>query len=120
RRNRSSLTPELLQVPRVVLIEEPDVRAARAQHRESFDPATEREALVALRVVAAPPQDVGVDHAAAGGLDPAVATAHPALRIATFAAEAIERDLRRWLGEREVVDAETDLAVAPEDLPCER
>src|SRR5439155_168555 len=100
--------------------EKPDVLRAGAQHRASFDPATEREALVALRVVADPPQDVGVDHAAAGGLDPAVATAHPALRIATFAAEAIERDLRRWLGEREVVDAETDLAVAPEDLPCER
>src|SRR5438093_3503972 len=59
-------------------------------------------------------------HAATSRFDPAVATADVALGIAALAGEAVERDLRRWLGEREIVDPKTDLAVASEDLPRER
>src|SRR5438477_1007747 len=111
---------ELLQVAEVVLIEEPDVGRAGAEHREALDASAEGEALIARRVVADASEDVGMDHAAAGGFDPAVATADVALRIFSFAGEAVECDLRRWLRERKVVDPKTDLAVASEDLPRER
>src|SRR5437879_12996615 len=42
---------ELLQVPQVVLIEEPDVGRAGAEHRESLDASTESEALITRGVV---------------------------------------------------------------------
>src|SRR2546423_2032486 len=61
-----------------------------------------------------------MDHPAAGRFDPTFAAADAAVRIAAFAREAIERDLRGWLGEREVVDAESDLAFASKDLAGER
>src|SRR6267143_2277357 len=108
---RDSRSSKLLQVPEIVLIEEPDVGCASTEHRETFDATAERESLIARGVVPDPPQDVGVDHPAPGGLDPTVAAAHVALRIAAFAGEAVERDLGRRLGEREVVDAEADLSV---------
>src|SRR5439155_5683516 len=111
---------ELLQVPKVVLIEEPDVGRASTEHREALDAAPEGEALVFRGVVADASEDVGVDHPAAGGFDPAVTAAHATLRIFSFAGEAVERDLRRWLREREIVDPKTDLAVASEDLSRER
>src|SRR5437773_6502266 len=117
---RSAEASELLQVPKVVLIEEPDVGRASTEHREALDAAPEGEALVFRGVVADASEDVGVDHAATGGFDPAVTAAHATLRIFSFAGEAVERDLRRWLREREVVDPKTDLAVASEDLPRER
>src|SRR5207249_664796 len=96
-----------LQIPQVVLMEEPDVRRPGQQHREAFDASAEGEALVLRGVVADAAQRVGVDHAAAGGLDPAGARARRAARAVRlagpFAHEAIERDLGRRLGEREVV-----------------
>ena len=64
-----------------------------------------------------------MDHAAARGLDPAGAAARAALagirHARAVADEAVERDLRRWLGEREVVGAEADLPVTAEELPGE-
>ena len=59
-------------------------------------------------------------HAAAGRLDPAISPTHPAVGVLALTGEAVERDLRGRLGEREVVDAEADLAIAPEDLTGER
>src|SRR5438093_7418838 len=90
---RDSRSSKLLQEPHVVLIEEPDVGRARAEHAEPFDPAAEREALVARGVVPDAAEDVGVDHAATRGLDPAIAAAHLALGIPAFTGEAVERDL---------------------------
>src|SRR5205085_8852119 len=119
RLNRSSVTSELLQKPQVVLVEEPDVRRAAAQHRDALDATAEGEALISRGVVANPPQHVGMDHAAARRFDPAFSAADAALRIAALARDAIERDLRGRLREREVVDAETDLALAAEDLARE-
>src|SRR6267378_6802131 len=111
---------ELLQVAQVVLIKEPDVRRARAKHGEPFNSASESETLIASRVVPDASQDVGMDHPAAGRLDPAVPAADVALGIAALAGEAVERDLGRRLGEREIVHAEADLSVAAEYLPRER
>src|SRR6266513_2593929 len=117
---RYSRSSELFQVPEIVLVKESNVRRPRAQHREPLDPPAKRESLITSRVVADAAKDVGMDHAAACGFDPAVAAADAAVWIATLAGEAVECDLRGRLGEREVVDAKTDLAVAPEDLPRER
>src|SRR5439155_19671257 len=117
---RQQATSELLQVSQVVLIKEPDVGRPRSKHRQSLYAPHEGEALVAGWVVADAAKDVRVDHAAAGGLDPAVAAADVALGIAALAGEAVERDLRRWLREREVVDPKTDLAVATDELSRER
>src|SRR5437762_71639 len=61
-----------------------------------------------------------MDHAAAGRLDPSVSATHVTLRIFPLACEAVEGDLSGWLGEWEIVDAEPDLAIAPEDLARER
>src|SRR5207237_3684115 len=69
RLNRSSVTSELLQKPQVVLVEEPDVRRAAAQHRDALDATAEGEALISRGVVANPPQHVGMDHAAARRFD---------------------------------------------------
>src|SRR5205823_8286030 len=90
------------------------------EHREALDASTECEALILRGVVADAAKDVGVDHAAAGGLDPAVAATHVAGGIAALAREAVEGDLGGRLGEREVIDAEPDLAIASEDLARER
>src|SRR3989441_974822 len=111
---------ELLQVPNVVLVEETNVRRPGAKHREALDAAAEGEALVARGVIADAAQHVRVDHPAAGGLDPTVASADAALGVAPFAGEAAESDLRGRLGEREVIGPEADLPVASEDLPRER
>src|SRR5947207_13258997 len=72
---------ELFQVAEIVLVEESNVRCPRAEHREALDAASECEALIAGGVVADASKDVGMDHAAAGGLDPAVPAAHATLRI---------------------------------------
>src|SRR5205823_2860837 len=111
---------ELLQVAQIVLIKEPDVGRAGTEHRQSFDATAEGEALVAGGVIADAAQDVGMHHAAAGRFDPSIAAAHATLRIFPLAREAVECDLGRRLGEREIVDAKADLAIAPEDLACER
>src|SRR5207248_1610970 len=110
----------LLQVAQIVLIKEPDVGRAGTEHRQSFDATAEGEALVAGGVVADASKYVWMDHPAASGLDPAVSTTHSTCRIFPLAREAVESDLGRRLGEREIVDAKADLAIAPEDLSCER
>src|SRR5207302_7472254 len=79
----------------------------------------EREALIAIRVVADTAQDVRVDHPATRRLDPAVAATGVALRILAVADEAGERDLGRRLGEREVVGAEAHVLVGAEVLARE-
>ena len=61
-----------------------------------------------------------MNHPAARGFDPAVAATHVTVRVASLARETIERDLRRRLGERKIIDPETNLPVAPEYLPRER
>src|SRR5438128_327184 len=119
-RARHGAPLELLQVSQVVLIKEPDVGRAGTEHRKALDTAAEGEALILRGVVADAAQDIRVDHPAARGFDPAVATADVAVWIAALAGEAVERDLRRWLRERKVVDPKTDLAVASEDLSRER
>src|SRR5205814_1965811 len=111
---------ELFQVPEIVLVKESNVRCACPKHRKAFNAPTEGEALILRGVVADAAKDVGVDHAAAGGLDPAVAATHVAGGIAALAGEAVEGDLGGRLGEREVIDAEPDLAIASEDLARER
>src|SRR5438093_5667459 len=115
----AAVISELLQEAQIVLIEEPDVRRAGAQHRQALDAAAPREPLVARRVVADASQDVRMDHAAAGGLDPTVTAAGVAFGIASLADHAAERDLRRRLGEREVIRPETDLTVPAEHLARE-
>src|SRR2546428_1247701 len=78
-------TSKLLQEAKIVLVEEADVRRARAEHRQALDAAAPREPLVTRRGVADATQDVGVDHAAARGLAPALAAAGIALGIAALA-----------------------------------
>src|SRR5439155_2495044 len=111
---------ELLQISEVVLIKQPDIRRPRPKHRQSFYAPAEGETLIFRGVVADAPQHVRMHHAASCRFDPAVAAAYVALGIATLALEAVERDLGRGLGEWEVVDAEADLPIAPEDLARER
>src|ERR1700704_2786339 len=112
-----------LQVAKVVLVEQPDIGRAREEHRQPLDPAAEREPVVLRRVVADATQGVGMDHPAAGRLDPAGAgagRAAPAVaRTGAVAHEAVERDLRRRLGEWEVVRTEADLPLAAEQLAGE-
>src|SRR5438093_8335633 len=91
-RRVAALISELLQEAKIVLIEEPDVRRAGAEHRQALDAAAPREPLVTRRVIANAAQDVGVDHAAARGLDPAVAATGMALGITSLADHAAERD----------------------------
>src|SRR5438477_2915191 len=117
--DRDSGSSELLQISEIVLIEESNIRCPSAQHREPLNSPAKCEALIARGVVANAAEDVGMDHAATGGFDPTVSTADVTLRILPSAREAVEGDLRGRLGEREVVDAETDLAIASKDLARE-
>src|SRR5258706_8582689 len=116
---RDSRSSELFQVPKIVLVEESNVGRAGTEHRETLDSSTESEPLISRWVISDASEDIGMDHPAARGLDPPVTPAHSTLWILSFASEAIERDLGRRLGEWEIVDAETNLAIAPEDLPRE-
>src|SRR5437660_5484405 len=117
---RDLRSSKLFQVSQVVLIKKSDIRCPSSQHGQALDAAAECEALILRGVVADAAKDVGVDHAAAGGLDPAVAATNVAGGIAALAREAVEGDLGGRLGEREVIDAEPDLAIASEDLARER
>src|SRR5258706_10623166 len=92
---RDSRSSELFQVPKIVLVEESNVRRPRAEHRQALDAAPKGEALIAGGVVSDAAKHVRMHHAATGGLDPAVSATNAALRILSFASEAIERDLGR-------------------------
>jgi ABC-type multidrug transport system fused ATPase/permease subunit len=94
----------------VVLEEQTDVGDAVAEHRHSLDAHAKGEARVALRVDAAVPEDLGVNHPAAEDLDPAGVLADPATRARTCVADtedAAHVDLRAGLDEGEIARAET-------------
>ena len=62
---------KLLQETKIVFVEQPDVIDAVLQHGDALDAHAEREAGVALGVVADGFEDRGVHHAAAADLEPA-------------------------------------------------
>src|SRR4051794_6066403 len=64
---------ELVEEPRVVLVEQADVVDPVSTHAEPFDAQPEREPGDLVGVVADGPEDVGVDHAGPPHLDPSVA-----------------------------------------------
>ena len=68
-----ALHRELAQEAQVVFVEDADIGKSEAQRRDAVDTHAEGEPLPFLRVVTDGAQDVGVDHAAAEHLDPAVA-----------------------------------------------
>src|SRR4051794_17261692 len=119
----SSSSCELLQHPQVVVEEAPQVGDAVAQHRDPLDPDPEGEPLHALGVVAVgldEAEDVGVDHAGAEDLDPALALAEVAALAAVeltgaAALEAGDVDLDAGLGEGEEVRPQAHLPVGAED-----
>ena len=117
---------ELLQHPHVVVEEAPQVGDAVPQHRDPLDPDAEGEALDPLGVVAVlgdEAEHVGVDHAGAEDLDPALALAEVAAlaagqRAGAAALEAGDVDLDAGLGEGEEVRPQAHLAVGAEDRPA--
>src|SRR4051812_36630082 len=114
---------ELLQHPHVVVEEAPQVGDAVAQHRHPLHPDPEGEALDPFGVVAVAldeAEHVGVDHAGAEDLDPALALAEVAALAAGQLAgpptlEAGDVNLDAGLGEGEEVRPQPHLAVGAED-----
>lgn len=107
---RPEARSELREETGVVLEEQTDVGDAVAEHRHPLDAQTKSEPRVALRVDAAVPEDLGVNHAAAEDLDPAGVLADPATRADTCVADtedAAHVDLRAGLDEGEIARAET-------------
>ena len=84
-----------------------------AQHGDPLEPPAEREARVALRVVADELEEVRVDHPRAADLDPARVAAHRA--AGSVADVARDEGLDRRLGEREVVRDETAAPLLAEE-----
>src|SRR6266566_1657994 len=67
---------KLLEEPKVVLVEEPDVFDLIPQDRYAFDADAPGEARVCFGVIADRFEDGGMDHAAAENLEPAAPFAH--------------------------------------------
>src|SRR4051794_25929395 len=118
---RGGLPEEAGVAPR----EQLDVGPAGAEHRHAVDAGAEREAAVALRVIANLAEHFGIHHAGAGDLHPPRALAHRAGataaggavggRLALAGAEhAAEVDLGRRLGEREERRSQPQPHVLPE------
>src|SRR3954462_4051311 len=106
---------KLVQDPEVPLPQCADVREVVLQLRHPLDPAAEREAAPLLRIDAHVLEHTWVDHPGATHLEPARVAARPAARAAADPARDVR--LHRWLGEREVVRAEANAPVGPEDRP---
>src|SRR6185312_13477307 len=97
---------ELLEETQVVLEERAQIGNTVAQHREALHAEAEGEAGVALRVDAAVPQHVRMDHAAAEHFQPAGRTVRGVPADVHFG---------RRLGEREIAGAEAHLEIALEE-----
>ena len=97
---------ELVQESNVVLIEQTDIVDLETAHNHTLQTDAEGVAGVFIRVDAAHLKHLGVNHAAAEDLDPALALAERA--AFTVAAVALDIHLRRRLGEREVMRTETN------------
>src|SRR5207302_5489493 len=82
----------------IVLVEEAEVLHVVLQKRHALDSETPGEACVLLRVDAAVAEHVGVDHAAAAGLQPALVAAAPAAGPAAASAERVELEARLGVG----------------------
>ena len=95
-----------MQESYVVLVEQTDVVDLEAAHDRALQADAERIAGILLRVDAAGFEHLGVHHAAAEDLDPALSLAERAARA--VAAVALDIHFRGRLGEREVVRAEAD------------
>src|SRR3954468_13835204 len=114
---------ELLEEPKVVVVEGAHVGQAVLELGDALDAHPPREALDLLRVVAVVVDvgvDVGIDLARAEDLDPALALAQAAARTIghvalAVAVEARDVDLDARLGEREEVRAQADVAALAED-----
>src|SRR5262249_10598783 len=78
------------------------------EHGDAVYPHTPGKTLIFVRIEAAIPQHVGVDHPAAENFQPVVAFAKTNF---TFVALALDVDLKRWLGKRKERRAETHLDV---------
>ena len=89
---------ELVQESNVVLIEQTDIVDLEAAHNHTLQTDAEGVAGVFIRVDAAHLKHLGVNHAAAEDLDPALALAERA--TVAVAAVALDIHLRRRLGER--------------------
>src|SRR5689334_24462813 len=95
--------------PAQVRLEEgAQVRNAIFEHRDAIEAHAESPALIALRVEPARLDDGRMHHAAAQDLEPRRALAD--LHLATFPG-AVDVDLHRRLGEREMRGAEAHLHV---------
>src|SRR5919109_2354684 len=115
-RSRNTFAGGALKLPRqaqVVLPEKTEGWKPVTQHRDALEAHAEREPCPLLRVEPDELEQVRVDHARAGDLDPPRVTAD---RAAGAAAEKA-RDVRleRGLREREVVRAEAHLALLAEE-----
>ena len=107
-----------MQESNVVLIEQTDIVDLEAAHNHTLQTDAEGVAGVFIRVDAAHLKHLGVNHAAAEDLDPALALAERA--AFTVAAVALDIHLRRRLGEREVMRTETNNRVLAVQLLCEQ
>src|ERR1700722_5295456 len=104
----SDLHPESPAEPHVAVVGVADLVDAVGEHQRPLDAEAEREAAVPVGVDAAGDEHPGVDHAAAGDLDPALAAAHPAgvgtwLGRLAAADVALHGHVGGRLGEGEVV-----------------
>src|SRR5215211_6094257 len=101
----------------VVVGQGAQVGQAGAEHERPLDAGPGGEAGDLVGVVAAGPEHVGVDHAGAEQLDPALAAAGAAAGPGAAADEAGHVDLGPGLDEREVGGAQADLALLAEVGP---
>src|SRR5918999_2801855 len=120
---------ELIQEPKVVLPEIPDVVDSMSERRDPLDTHAKCETRVSARLVLGPDRialsvrsdpliEEWIDHAATDHFNPALLLAETAARTTTLETLHVEfcRRLRKW----EVVGPESDVEILPEDLVRER
>src|SRR5262249_32702407 len=92
----------------VALEERPQVRHSVFEHRDAIDPHAPGEALELVGIDVAVLEHVGMHHPAAEDLEPILALAEP---DAVLVAPALDVDLERGFGEREIRRPEAHLDV---------
>ena len=104
---RESPLTELSQEAQIVLVKEPNVVNAVAEHRQPLNSHPERIALPLLGVVADILENRGVNHAAAENLKPSRLFANWA--ALAFAKNATDQNFGARFGEGEMVRSEANL-----------
>ena len=108
-----SPSPELGEEPDVVIVKHPDILYTILDHCDTLHPHPEGVACTGIRIVSDLAEDLRINHAGAGNLDPAAVLANPA--AAPSANVAGEIVLHTGLGERKEMRTER-LAKATEGM----